>query len=926
MLLPTSTPGLCQGCRHKLLILFDLGFTKASEPQRFSRTTRHLSKLLRVSRPATTTTRLRNISYRSQSWFSDEKQKGIEQRQDQSFPRDATAGGASEQSVRQQDGLSALLAQGSANNVEEHAEDQRSTKLPEEQIADPIAALRNDGAQAAAIAREARQTYGETLPGGVLNEEEYRVYLRLYDEPEEIVEDGEELADQDVEAQEESAEAVELLAEGGQIVEGANAAGGHQHDQLEIKDQHHTTSDGSQDVEELSLSATSDGPRNRMEQIAESLGGDLYDAKEATDMEDQDEASDRSHPLTTLGRFGPYPRTVYPPLDAFVRPVEKILADYSNKHLKEMCERTFGGGGLPNSSLTPKIGRIMPQVPIPLEASQHSMGEMEANAFMTVVMTSTYASVMSTLAETRKRLGSSWLRDLLSQEGGPRVLDVGSGGAGILAWREVIQAEWKALHTSDRNPPPVPPTKAVVLTGSDTIRHRASSLLDNTTFIPRLPDYVHVRDLPTLDDSRLATQRKEFDVIIASHSLWGYKEDWERRQHVQNLWSLLSPTGGVLIMLEKGVPRGFEAIAGARDLLLSRHVSSPGSTSYPNTLESPESDTSLTTPKGKGMIIAPCTNHNKCPMYPIPGLSRGRKDYCSFQQRYIRPGFLQRILGAKDRSHDDVDFSFISVLKGRDLRERQSASEDKPIHAGEEKDQASEDKTTLKASEVPRVVYAPLKRRGHVTLDVCTSVGSVERWTVPKSFSRQAYRDARKASWGDLWALSAKTKIPRNLRLGGAGTKEGERVHRSRKERIADKAAAAREKEEEEGLAEMDIERELEGEIARGVDKDVERMFGGRAEMEAEVEQAVEAELGGGSRKAAVPKGKLKKRGERRQQQARTVTKEEEDVEAALAEWEDEYTRDIRVGKKPVRSVREGTKVKPKLGARRLLVAADAAR
>lgn len=59
-----------------------------------------------------------------------------------------------------------------------------------------------------------------------------------------------------------------------------------------------------------------------------------------------------------------------------------------------------------------------------------------------------------------------------------------------------------------------------------------------------------------------------------------------------------------------------------------------------------------------------------------------------------------------------------------------------------------------------------LKRRGHIILDVCTPAGTLERWTVPRSFSKQAYRDARKVRWGDLWALGAKTRIPRNVRLG----------------------------------------------------------------------------------------------------------------------------------------------------------------
>ena len=83
---------------------------------------------------------------------------------------------------------------------------------------------------------------------------------------------------------------------------------------------------------------------------------------------------------------------------------------------------------------------------------------------------------------------------------------------------------------------------------------------------------------------------------------------------------------------------------------------------------------------------------------------------------------------------------------------------------------------------LPRAVYPPLKRRGHVIFDLCTPAGKIERWTVPRSFSRQAYRDARKSSWGDLWALGAKTRIPRKLALGD---KHGE----GKKERLARRAA-----------------------------------------------------------------------------------------------------------------------------------------
>jgi ribosomal protein RSM22 (predicted rRNA methylase) len=77
--------------------------------------------------------------------------------------------------------------------------------------------------------------------------------------------------------------------------------------------------------------------------------------------------------------------------------------------------------------------------------------------------------------------------------------------------------------------------------------------------------------------------------------------------------------------------------------------------------------------------------------------------------------------------------------------------------------QTAEDVNPL---QLPRLILPALKRRGHIILDVCTPAGTLERWTVPRSFSKQGFRDARKVRWGDLWALGAKTRIPRSVRLG----------------------------------------------------------------------------------------------------------------------------------------------------------------
>ncbi|RMD42209.1 hypothetical protein DV735_g2909, partial [Chaetothyriales sp. CBS 134920] len=626
--------------------------------------------------------------------------------------------------------------------------------------------LRGAGADVYEIAREARQTFREFLPDGVLQDEERRVYTRLYGEP---------------------------------LPQTVQAARNH-YFQDEVHDNSSAVGPGRAESGMESYEEPDEEVEDESEHTALTMA-DLTSSEALANSDDESNGSpmERAHPFTTLGKGGTSPSTIFIPKRTFGTPLQNILSQYSNRHLKESSEQVFGGPGLPDSPLTPRSSKSRKQVPVPLQASQVFMGEMEANAFVTAVMPPAYAAITSVLVETRKRLGQTWLTELLAKEGGPRVLDAGAGGAGILAWNEVINAHWESLHSADTNRPCTPGSKAVVLTGSDPLRHRSAALLENTTFIPRLPDYVHTRDRPTLDDERSAPPRKQFDVIISAYSLLPFKEDWEKKQYVQNLWSLLSPTGGILILIEKGMPRGFEAIAGARDMLLERYIATPEghSTQYRTKQGADEDAVHQPLPS---MIVAPCTNHEKCPMYRLPGESKGRKDFCSFQQRYIRPPPMQRVLGARDRNHDDVDFSYISVMKGRDLREHQFSnwhhltdplSSVKTALGAQSQSHGNTDAwkqecktgfatttpdTVVDASNtstglppthlLPRIILAPLKRQGHVIMDVCTPLGTLERWTVPRSFSKQAFRDARKAQWGDLWALGAKTTIPRKLRVG----------------------------------------------------------------------------------------------------------------------------------------------------------------
>ncbi|EOA85651.1 uncharacterized protein SETTUDRAFT_47895 [Exserohilum turcica Et28A] len=643
-------------------------------------------------------------------------------------------------------------------------------------------------------ARKARQQFGDTLPRDHLNAEEYIVYERLYGPPV-FVDSAEDIQEIDTVAEEEIIQ--EERPDGTTVLLRRTKDG--ELEELEIVEETDAAEEEDSEGVASRETMTPEEWEARRDEETQTYHDDVYEQsrlqyEEAEAWEDMEESQEddfiRAHPLTIAGRFKPSPSTVFLPKETLVDPTALLLTRANHKHLAESANRIFGGRGLPNSASTAPARLGNEQKPIPLDPSQSDMGNIEADAYMATVQPGTYASVMSAMVEVRRRLGTGWLEHLLQDKKGGTLLDAGSGGVGVLAWHEILQAEWQRMHDESGNTShgATPLGKATVLTASDTLRHRASKLLENTTFIPRLPETV-----TAADEANTQQPRKFYDVIIAPHTLWPLRQDYLRKEQVEKYWSLLNPKGGVLILIEKGLPRGFEVIAGARSYLLDKHIASPGSETIEQLVDSqvsnPDEETRFTD-KETGMIVAPCTNHSTCPMYQSVGISQGRKDFCFFSQRYIRPPYLQRIINAKDKNHEDVQFSYLAVQRGRDQRLAQYDILGKGFVQGEvstaaafeghewkasskpDTEPESEEEVTLTSPAdvnpltFPRLILPALKRRGHIILDVCTPSGTLERWTVPRSFSKQAFRDARKARWGDLWALGAKTRIPRNVRLG----------------------------------------------------------------------------------------------------------------------------------------------------------------
>lgn len=736
--------------------------------------------------------------------------------------------------------------EGDLEGEKEMQEEPHNGELEEvEQELDVAVLLRPNGQDSTPpeeVALRARRLFGDRLPEGLLGVNEYKMYERMYgpplpflEEPVDLEEDLEVGAEEYGtelfrEGEDGELEKVELATEGS-VLEDQEAELDDEDPTDGVKISRHRDNSRLQDDIQAAIAAASASTSLTVRSpddvtVYKEFDLDLDDPETAQeDLEDEaDTATVRTHPFTAAGRFGTTPRTLPLPSETLTYPISLLFSDIPNKHIDEAASKILGGPSFPYGPTTPYASKTMPQKPIPLSANQTRMSEMEADVYLAAAMPGIYASIMSVLVEVRKRLGSHWLEKLMAREEGPRILDAGAGGAGVLAWKEVLKAEWARLHPEQFEPPtkwtkshdkpakgskplPVPYGKATVLTASAALRSRISVLLENTTFIPRLPDYAHTTDAEQ-------AQRKQFDIIVAPHSLWSLQEDFERRNYVKTLWNMLDSDGGVLIIMEKGVPRGFEVVADAREYMLRELFAESGLTTSSSTQQTPansttDKDSSTTTTKqptphppnrpsrhflsrAPARIIAPCTSHAKCPMYLIPGISRQRKDYCHFSQRFVRPAYLQRMLGAKDRNHDDVKFSYVAVQKGVPWDAADGGAEVKGLRGERATERAFEgfdvDDADLPSSSSsttappapahfthppPRLLLPPLKRTGHIILDLCTPSGTLERWTVTKSFGRQPYRDARKARWGDLWMLGGKFRGEKRVRLGWAHMLEG---------------------------------------------------------------------------------------------------------------------------------------------------------
>ncbi|PHH71329.1 hypothetical protein CDD82_6587 [Ophiocordyceps australis] len=505
-----------------------------------------------------------------------------------------------------------------------------------------------------------------------------------------------------------------------------------------------------------------------------------------------DSVKKRYHPNTLDAKFVGSPRQIQIPEVNLLEGLRAELTGVSTKRLRERCEELYGGPGLP-FSLSPRYLKNYDQGH-GLLAEYKGLNELDAKAFLAMHLPPAYAAAFVILREVRRRLGPDWIQSRLvnKEVGEMSVLDVGGGGAAIAAWNEICDAEWGLLEERGmaHGPRPMGENEGI-LVGSAPLRDHLKRMFPHVKFMSSLPDYAHSGSMygDALDGGKEKQARKKYDVVIASHNLLTREKYWQRRHLLYALWNLVDEKDGVLIVIERGDQRGAQAVGDIRDILL-REVLLPQTgdkgTKHRerklfNSTDKEEVRKGAKFERQVGHLIAPCTNHAPCPMWRAN--STYIRDFCHFRYQYWMPTFYRNMISYKTEVRGpisgggDVKFCYVAVRRGHARKSTLSGAE--------ATDRAFEGYTSTEhkpdAQTLPRLIMPPLKRQGHICMDVCTPDAKIERWIVPKSHGHQAFHDVRKCSWGDLWALGAKTRIPRKLELGGqnlAGRDEHKQARR----------------------------------------------------------------------------------------------------------------------------------------------------
>lgn len=361
--------------------------------------------------------------------------------------------------------------------------------------------------------------------------------------------------------------------------------------------------------------------------------------------------------------------------------------------------------------------------------SQLRYDERTSLAYLAGVMPQLYGATETVLRATKtalESLGDGWQPE--------RVVDYGSGTATV-AW--ALREVWGPLM------PDGTARSYVGLDGAEPMIQLSSALLGALSPIgvassgaPRLQAQAYQLPLPASQSAlaklQLAPNRErgKRTLAVAAFLLGDVRGPDAKRAIVKSMWD---SGAEVMVIIERGTPAGSRLVIDAREQLLNlgrHHTDAEGS-----------------------YVLAPCPHSGSCP------LARHPKRFCHFSRQMHAPDFLRKTKQSA-KGEADCKFSYVVVRRGA----RPPSASNRMGEQGLRK--------AVSPIAWPRVLEPPMKRSGHVVMEVCAPNGHAEQHIVPKSQGRQEYYDARKARWGDSFPHPPKNGG--KLASAGAGALEAD--------------------------------------------------------------------------------------------------------------------------------------------------------
>ncbi|KAI9101146.1 mitochondrial small ribosomal subunit Rsm22-domain-containing protein [Phlyctochytrium arcticum] len=255
---------------------------------------------------------------------------------------------------------------------------------------------------------------------------------------------------------------------------------------------------------------------------------------------------------------------------------------------------------------------------------------------------------------------------------------------------------------------------------------------------------------------------EQHDLVLSAFTLSDLPSAPYRTQTLLSLWA---HTRDTLVLIDRGTPLGSQLLREARALLLN--LPAPSSTFFTPIPTTDAPGKTPSTPPAEAHTLLPCPHDHPCP-FP----TQSRTSWCHFSQRVQRDKTMREVKqnGKTARPEEDVKYSYLVLRKGP-----------RPTSTLL---QGSNAERTLaeQAMDWPRLIAPPMKRDGHILLDVCTAVpdtsssnpdlttnetqtrSTLLRTIITKSkHGKAAYLAARKSYWGDLWSFPVTSGVEKPL-------------------------------------------------------------------------------------------------------------------------------------------------------------------